>query len=525
MTQVIKEAQEQSAVNDIPNVRFVSESTGKWVLLVSILGSGMAFIDSTAMNVIIPVLQEELNATIPQVQWIIEAYALFMSSLMLLGGALGDKFGRKRIFALGAVLFTAASIWCGLSPNTSQLIIARAFQGVGGALLVTGSLAIVTVSFSEEKRGRAFGTWSAFTAVTTAFGPILGGWLAQNVSWRLVFFINVPVALVVLAALYWRVPETKKQDGKGGLDLIGSFLATIGLGLIVFALIDSGNIGFGHAKVIVPFVVGGLALVSFIIYEGRTSSPMMPLSLFKSKTFSGANFISFLFWAAWSSAIFFLPFNLIQLQGYTAVGVGVAFAPLMIAIFVFSRWAGGTVAQHGAKPAIIGGTILASIGFYLFTLPGIGGSYWTTFFPGITILGTGMAIVVSPLTTAVMGAVDLEDSGVASGINNTVGRIAGLLAIAVMGVFALSTFNRNLDDELSRLEITEETRQIIDSQRIKILLIEIPENIEPKTRLAIRAAIDVSFLVSFRLMMMISAGLVLFGAVVAWFTIEKGKPG
>lgn len=525
MPEVIKKAPEQSAIGEESGVSFVNKRTGRWILLVAIVGSGMAFIDSTAMNVVVPVLQQELNATIPQVQWVMEAYALFMSSLMLLGGALGDRFGRKRIFALGVVVFTVASMWCGLSPSTSQLIIARAFQGVGGALLVPGSLAIITVSFSEEHRGRAIGTWSAFTAVTTALGPILGGWLAQNISWRLVFFINLPLALIVLGVLFWRIPESKRLNGNGGLDIWGSLFATLALGCIVFGLVDSGNIGFGHPKVIIPLVAGGIFFISFIMYEWRATSPMMPLSLFRSRTFSGANLISFLYWAAWSSAIFFIPFNLIQLQGYSAAGVGVAFVPLVIALVLFSRWAGGTVAKYGAKPAIMAGTILASIGFYLFTLPDIGGSYWTTIFPAITVLGIGMAIVISPLTMAVMSSVGLEESGVASGVNNTVGRIAGLLAIAVMGVFALSTFNRNLDRDLDQLELTRETRQYIDSQRIKFLLIDIPDNVEQKTRKIIRSSIDTSFLASYRLMMMISAGLVLLGTLVAWFTIEKRKPG
>ena len=502
----------------------VTKTVGRWVLLATILGSGMAFIDSTAMNVVIPVLQSELNATIPQVQWIMEAYALFMSSLMLLGGSLGDKFGRKRIFALGIFLFTGASIWCGFSPNTSQLIVARAFQGTGGALLVPGSLAIVNISFSDERRGRAIGTWSAFTAITTAIGPILGGWLAQNLSWRFVFFINVPLAVIVLATLYWRIPESRKGNGEDRLDVFGSLFATLGLGCIVFALIDSANVGFGHSKVIVPFVAGGIFLLAFIYHEYKSASPMMPLNLFKSRTFSGGNLITILFWGAWSGAIFFIPFNLIQLQGYSAAGVGLAFIPLIAALFLFSTWAGGLVANYGAKPPLLVGTILAAFGFYLFTLPGIGGSYWTTFFPAITVLGIGMAIIISPLTTAVMESVKLNESGVASGINNTVGRIAGLLAIAIMGVFAVTTFNRSLDYELSSLDLQQETRQSIDDQRIKILLIEIPENVSVETKTAIKNSIEDSFLKSFRLMMMISAGLVLIGTFVAWLTIERLNP-
>lgn len=502
----------------------VSKTAGRWVLLATILGSGMAFIDSTAMNVVIPVLQSELNATIPQVQWIMEAYALFMSSLMLLGGSLGDKFGRKRIFALGIILFTGASMWCGLSPNTSQLIVARAFQGVGGALLIPGSLAIVNISFSDERRGRAIGTWSAFTAITTAIGPILGGWLAQNLSWRFVFFINVPLAIIVLATLYWRIPESRKGNGEDRLDIWGSLFATLGLGCVVFALIDSANVGFGHSKVIVPFVAGGIFLLSFIYHEYKSASPMMPLNLFKSRTFTGGNLITLLFWGAWSGAIFFIPFNLIQLQGYSAAGVGLAFMPLIVALFLVSPWAGGLVANYGAKPPLLVGTILAAVGFYLFTLPGIGGSYWTTFFPAISVLGVGMAIIISPLTTAVMEAVDLRESGVASGINNTVGRIAGLLAIAIMGVFALTTFNRSLDAGLNSIQLKDEVRQSIDDQRIKILLIEIPEEVSIETKTTIKNSIENAFLDSFRLMMMISAGLVIIGTFVAWLTIERLNP-
>lgn len=515
----------QDSVNSTSANFPVSSNVGKWVLVATILGSSMAFIDSTAMNVVIPVLQSELNATIPQVQWIMEAYALFMSSLMLLGGSLGDKFGRKRIFALGILMFTGASIWCGLSPSTSQLIVARAFQGAGGALLIPGSLAIVNISFSDERRGRAIGIWSGFTAITTTLGPILGGWLAQNHSWRYVFFINVPLAIIVLGILYWRIPESKKGNGEEKLDFFGSLLVTLGLGCIVFGLIDSANVGFGHPKVIIPLVAGGLSLLGFVYYESKTSSPMMPLNLFKSKTFSGGNFITLFFWAAWSGAIFFIPFNLIQLQGYSAASAGLAFVPLVLALFLFSPWAGGLVAKYGAKLPLIAGTLLASAGFFLFTLPTIGGSYWTTFFLPIVILGIGMAILIPTLTTAVMESVQLKDSGVASGINNTAGRIAGVLAIAVMGVFALSTFNKSLDYELSTFDLQQETRQHIDDQRIKILLIDIPENIETETKTYLRNAIDISFLASFRLMMLISSGLVLLCTFVAWFSIERRKAG
>ncbi len=517
----ISENTETEDSNKFPKI---STSAGKWVLVATILGSSMAFIDSTAMNVILPVLQRELGATIPQVQWIIESYALFMSSLMLLGGALGDKYGRRLIFAIGIVLFTASSIWCGLSQNTSQLIIARGFQGVGGALLVPGSLAIVTVFFDERERGRAIGTWSAFTAITTALGPILGGWLSENLSWRYVFFINVPIAFVVLATLYMRIPESSKDDNGGRLDWLGSIFAILGLGGIVFGLIDSANIGFSHPKVVISFIIGAVGLIAFIITEYRTPNPMMPLSLFRSKAFSGANLLTLLYWGAWGSAIFFIPFNLIQLQGYSAAGVGVAFLPLILALFLFSRWAGGLVVRYGAKMPLVIGTLITAVGYYVFTIPGIGGSYWIEFLPAISILGVGMSITIAPLTTAVMSSIDVEYSGIASGINNSVGRIAGLLAIAVLGVFALSVFNKALDRELVPIEIGVETREIIDQQRIKLAGIEIPEHIEEPTRTRLVDAVKSSFLASFRVMMYVSCVLSGLSAVIAWFSFtRRGK--
>ena len=300
---------------------------GPWILAATILGSSMVFIDGTVVNVALPALQVALGATAADAQWIVESYALLLAALLLVGGALGDRYGRRRMFAIGVALFAAASVWCGLAVDVGQLITARAAQGVGGALLVPGSLSIISASFAEAERGKAIGTWAGFTAVTAAFGPVLGGWLVENASWQWVFYINIPIALIVLAIVLMRVPESRDESSSGPLDLLGALLATAGLGGLVFGLIEAGALGLGHPRVLVALVIGAASLGGFIVAEARVASPMMPLSLFRSRTFAGANLLTFLLYAALGGTLFFLPFNLIQVQGYTATAAGAAFLP------------------------------------------------------------------------------------------------------------------------------------------------------------------------------------------------------
>ena len=275
-------------------------STETWILIATILGSSMAFIDSTAMNVVLPVLQLELNAKISQVQWVIEAYALMLASLLLLGGALGDHFGIKKIFMIGVVIFSLSSLWCGLSPDINQLIIARAFQGVGSALLVPGSLAIITSCFKQEKRGKAIGTWAALTALMTALGPLLGGWLSEYFSWRWVFYINIPISIMVLYTLLKHVPETKNGDRKSKLDIFGGILITLALSGIVFGLVESSNHGFTNPFIIPSIIIGIIFSILFILYEKKVDNPLVPLEMFKSRVFTGGNIVTFFLYSAFS---------------------------------------------------------------------------------------------------------------------------------------------------------------------------------------------------------------------------------
>lgn len=479
----------------------------------------MAFIDGTAVNVALPALQQDFHATVLDVQWVVESYALFLAALLLVGGSMGDRFGRRLVFCWGVALFAAASIVCGLADTVGQLIIARGVQGMSGALLLPGSLAIISESFDEERRGQAIGTWSAFTAITAGIGPVIGGWLIEQISWRAVFFINVPLAVVVLAISVLRVPESRDDAEGKSLDWLGSGLGTLGLGTLVYGLVESSRLGFGHPLVIITLVVGVLSLAIFLLVEARVRNPMLPLALFRSRDFSGSNLMTFFLYTALGGSLFFVPLNLIQVQGYSATAAGAAWIPFILILFFLSRWAGGLVRARGAKWPLVAGPTITALGYALFTFLGIGGSYWTTFFPPVVVLGLGMAVSVAPLTTTVMNAVPKNRAGIASGINNAVSRIGGLLGIAVLGIVVLHAFNRELDERLARLDIAPEVRRSIDDQRVRLAGAELPRDTDDQTQLAVRQAINESFVVGFRAVMMTAAGLALVSALCALIII------
>ncbi len=393
----------------------------------------MIFIDSTAVNVSLPVIQRELHATTAQTQWVIEGYALFLSALILVGGALGDLYGRRRIFSIGIVIFALASIACGLAANPAQLIIARCVQGVGGAIATPGSLALLSAAYEGEARGRAIGMWSGFSALTSAVGPVLGGWLTQNYSWRYVFFINIPIAIGVLLILAFAVPESRDDSAPRHIDVVGAALATAGLGLLVYGLIDF-NGGRISAPAVVAIAAGFAALYLFIRHERRVPDPMVRGDLFASRTFTVANIYTFFLYAAIGGSLYFVPFVLINVHGYTPTAAGAALLPFIFIMVAASRWSGGLVARIGARTPLLFGAILAGLGFVAYAVPGSTGSYWTTFFPAALLLGCGGALFVAPLTTTVMNAVPVEHAGVASGINNAVARTAGLIGIAALGI-------------------------------------------------------------------------------------------
>lgn len=404
-----------------------------WVLVAAILGSAMTFIDSTAVNVSLPVIQQELHATTSQTQWVIEGYALFLSALILSGGALGDIYGRRLIFACGILIFAAASLACALSGSIAMLIGARCVQGIGGALSTPGSLALISAAYDSQSRGKAIGLWSGFSALTSAAGPIIGGWLTQEFSWRYVFLINLPVAVAVLLVLALRVPESRDDTADRRIDIGGATLATAGLGLLVYGLIEM-NGGRITVRAVAIAISGLVLLCAFVLFERRIPDPMMRSDLFGSRPFSVANIYTFFLYAALGGSLYFVPFVLINVHHYTPTAAGAALLPFVAIMVVLSRWSGGLVARIGARTPLVFGGTLAALGFLAFALPGTDGSYWTTFFPAATILGLGGALFVAPLTTTVMNSVGVEHAGVASGINNAVARTAGLIGVAVLGI-------------------------------------------------------------------------------------------
>ena len=515
---------DEAYIRSRTNASDCGRATGRWVLAAAILGSSVTFIDGMVVNVALPVLQKELEASVSGAQWIIESYALMLAALILVGGSLGDRLGRRRVFMAGVTLFGLASVWCGLAPNLTNLIVARAVQGIGAALLVPGSLALISANFAKERRGRAIGTWSGFTSIAAGAGPVLGGWLVANFSWRWIFFINVPLAVAVLAISWFRVPESRDDEAAGRIDWLGAVLATIGLGGIVFGLIESNSGGFTQPQVIASFVIGILASIGFVFAELRAEHPMMPFGLFRSKTFAGANLLTLFLYAALGGIMFFLPFNLIQVQGYSPAAAGASLLPFVVMMFLLSRWAGGLVDHYGSKLPLVIGPLIAGAGFALFTLPGSDvGSFWTTFFPAVIVMSFGMCIAIAPLTTTVMGAVEERHAGIASGINNAVSRTASLIAVAVFGVVMLTTFSGRLASSLNTNPISAEAKTQILAQSGDLVNLKLPESLGEDDQAKVRQTVKESFVAGFRMVAFLAAGLAALSAVAAWWLIE-GKP-
>jgi EmrB/QacA subfamily drug resistance transporter len=489
------------------NVTRPMRADERWTLVATILASSMTFIDGTVVNVALPSLQAGLQATMTDVQWVIEAYALFLGALMLVGGSLGDQYGRKRVFLTGVVLFTAASALCGAAASPRVLIAGRAVQGIGAALLVPGSLAIISAAFGDERRGAAIGTWSGWSAITTAIGPVAGGWLIEHVSWRAVFVLNVPFAVAVVALSWRHIAESRDPSRAARIDWLGAGLAVVGLGGIVLGLLEWPSRGAGHPLVIGASITGVGALAVLPLVERRSSSAMLPLALFRSQPFTMANILTLLLYASLTLVLFLVPLNLIQVQHYSATAAGAALLPFPVIMFALSRWSGGLVSRAGSRLPLTIGPAIGAIGIALCTRPGVGGSYWTTFFPAFVAIGAGMALAVAPLTTTVMDAIAREHAGVASGVNNAVSRVAGLLAIALLGIVLSRTFQARAASALDALHLPASARSAIDRELPKMAGAELPPG-----EADVRAVVDEAFVAAFRVVMWCGAGLALASA-------------
>src|SRR5215212_79884 len=490
-------------------------SSQPWVIAAASLGSGMAFLDSTVMNVALPAVQVDLEVSARDVQWVFGAFALVLAAFLLVGGSFGDRYGRRRVFVLGAAIFAAASAWCALAPGPGQLIVARAVQGAGGALLVPASLAIVGASFDEAQRAKAIGAWGALSATAMAVGPVLGGWLVEDVSWRAAFLITPAMAVVAIPVALRHVPESRDPEAHR-LDLIGAVLATAGLGGLVYGLIESSASGFRDPMVLAALALGIVALSAFVFAERREREPMVPPSLFRPRDFDGANLVTLLFYMALTGSLYFLPFLMMQVHGYSALVAGSVFLPFVAMAFLIGRLSGRISARFGTKIPLVVASLAVLVGLLLFAVPGVEhGSYWTSFFPAMVVQGVGMALAITPLTTVALGSVDREHSGLASGVNNAVARVAGLLAVALLGVFLYGLFSMSLDNRLDSMELSGKVRSEMEAEKAHLGAAEAPEGVEAGTEAHIERAIDESFVAGFRAVMLVSAGLALASALVA----------
>jgi EmrB/QacA subfamily drug resistance transporter len=491
-----------------------------YVLAATILASAMGFIDSSVVVVALPAIQQDFGAAMAQLQWTLSGYTLMMGALVLTGGALGDRYGRRRIFDLGVLLFALASIACALAPSVESLIVARLAQGLGAALLTPGSLSILAASFPREIRGKAFGTWAGAAAITTAAGPLVGGWMIDNLSWRAIFYINVPLSAVVLWLSWRTIPESRDLNSAKRLDVWGAGLAVLGFGLLTYGLIASGERGFLHLGSGGVLLAGLAAIVVFLAVEASLRQPMMPLHLFRSADFSGVNALTVFLYFALGGALFLLPFNLIQIHGYSATAAGAAFLPFALLIGVLSRFAGTLIQRLGARRLLTAGPLVAGCGFLAHALVGTEGSYWTTFFPGMVLMGLGMACVVTPLTTTVMNAVDDRYAGLASGISNAAARVASLLAVAVLGTLAVLLFEPALAERLAARDLPAELSEGVLARATELAGLTAPAEATPAEARAVRGAVEEAFVSAFRAAMLTIAGLAVLAATLAWFTIS-----
>ncbi|MGO9412863.1 MAG: MFS transporter [Spirochaetia bacterium] len=501
-----------------------ARNPGPWVLFSTIFASSMAFIDGTALNVAMPAIQNGLHASGVQLLWMVNAYLLMLAALIPVGGSLGDLFGRKKVFSIGIGLFMLASLICGLSPNADFLVWARAAQGIGSALMIPGSLAIISSFFGPTEKGRAIGTWSAATTIVTVIGPILGGVLSGAGLWRVVFLINIPLGIAALIPLFLKVPESRNEKAQGRIDFPGAGLLIIALAGLTFGFVSAPDHGFGDPRIIAALSLGIVALAGFLFVEARNSHPMIPLSLFSSRTFSGTNLLTLALYGALSVGMFFLSLNLVQAQGYTMALAGFAFTPFALVLTALSRWAGGLVDRSGPRLPLVVGPAIAGLAFFSMAWAGVtpGPSrYWVSFFPGVLLLGIGMGITVAPLTTAVMSSVASHLSGTASGINNAVSRTAGVLAIAVVGALSLVLFAHSLDARASQAGLSTPVRQALAVEASRLGAAAVPQAAAPQDAAAVQSAIRLAFVDTFKIVMLVCAVLAWAGAALAGLFVEK----
>ena len=507
--------------SDLVKQYSIKDLEGKLVLFATILASGMAFLDGSVVNIAIPTLQSALHATITDIQWVVNGYALMLCSLILISGALGDRFGRKKIFVYGIGLFIISSFLCSISQSITQLILFRALQGIGGAMMVPGSLSIINVSFSESVRGRAIGLWSGFAGGVAALGPFAGGWLVQIFGWRSIFYINIPLGLLAILITLRFIQETKNHESTR-IDYIGSLLIFLSLLGIAYGLISGPDLGWNNPVILGSLMSGIILFVLFIVAQLKIKNPLVPLQIFTSSLVTGANLATLFLYFALSGVIFFLVLNFQQVQHYSPIFAGLGMLPTILLI-TFLSGTGGTIADKiGPRAPMILGPTLVGIGMSLLVLPGKNANYFLQYMPGLTLFGLGMSVVIAPLTKSAL-SVEEKYSGAASGVNNAVARVAGLLAVALLGAIVLSLFKTQLQNRISTSGLNASEQQQVMKQDNKLMAIDIPRSINNQAKTIAENAISDSFIYAFRWAMGINASLAFLSAIVAFFLIHNNK--
>jgi EmrB/QacA subfamily drug resistance transporter len=493
-------------------------------VVVTILGTGMVYLDQTAVNVALPKMQVALGADVGGLQWMVDIYILTLAVLLLIGGALGDLYGRVRIFIIGMVIFIAASIGCGFATSLEMLIVSRGIQGIGGALLVPGGLAMINSVVASERRGQVLGLWGTFSPLVVASGPLVGGWLVDNVSWRAVFFINIPLGLLAWLVAVRYVPETKDEQTSGKLDWLGVLTLMVGLGGLLFGLIEGPNLGWGSPLVIATLVAGGAGMIGFVLAEAYGRYPMMPIHLFRNRSFTGINLMTLLFYFAASSVFYFVTLNLQQVQGYSAFATGLAGLPTTIILIALSRQIGKLTDRIGPVPLMAAGALITCVGYVLYAQVGLMQSYWNSLFPAVAIFGFGMVTTFIPLTAVALGSLPNRYSGIASGFNNAVSRVAQMMAVAILGALLVSQFRASLAqrtaafglDETARAQLLADARNLGATTAPAGLTAEVNENVQQAIRL--------SFVDGFDMIIYISLALTVVSLVVMLLTVRY-RPG
>jgi EmrB/QacA subfamily drug resistance transporter len=489
-------------------------------LIAAILGSIVVFVDGTIVNVALPHIRSGLDSDFAGQQWIVDAYLLTLSAFILIGGSLGDLLGRRRIFAIGTAAFGLTSLLCAFAPTIEVLIAGRALQGVAGALLIPSTLGLIVATFDAGERGAAIGTWTAWTGIAIVIGPLGGGLILEAASWRWIFAINV-VPILLTLAIIWRIAAPRDHPKHQAIDFTGAALCAIGLGGPIFALIEQQRYGWSDPLILVPLLAGLVALGAFLVFEWRAKHPMLPLGLFRDRNFSAANAATLAIYAAIGALTFVLVVFLQQVAGYSALAAGATLLPMTVLMFLLSKRFGALSDRYGPRFFMAVGPLVAGVGVLLLVRTGSDPNFWTVLFPGVVLFGLGLALTVAPLTATVLGAVPQERASIASGVNNAVARVAGLVAVALAGAVLAARFGATIDDREEREPFTAAARTVLAEAKLRPMQSEVPADVPDRSQ--VQTAIDEASVDGLRLSLAVTAALMFAGAAISAVGIRNPR--